>query len=205
MSQSKVRSDGFRSMADGGAGARYGRDVATGRAFKADGTVRAERKVLSPLEALQKAQQDAQAARASVGRKVLAEVPGAEAVVAKVATLRRYVRECKAYATPEAREAKAAYYQRMADAIENKGVAAAAYLPKVAGAMEAVGDLHAKVGNAIESAMAKGGNVEKAVQDVLGTVLTPEVRAILDAASDPDADPFAAFRVGAPENEDAQD
>lgn len=189
---------GFLPDASGGPGARFGRDPVTGRAYKADGTVRAARTTLTPAERLA-AVADAQSrAYATLGRQVADQVPGLAGTVAAAATLTRWVRECRAYGTPEARAERVAYHKAMLAAVEGKGKAAEAFLAGHAEAAEAVADLYATIGRMVS----ESGRTPSEAEVLAG--LPKGTLAALRDATRPEADPLAPWRRDAAEPEAAQ-
>lgn len=194
---------GFLPDASGPEGARFGRDPVTGRAFKSDGTVRKARASLTPTERLAALQQAQERAHASVGRSVAATIPAFAAVVTNAGTVRRYAREARAYATPEARAERAAYFQRMLEAVAAKGRAAQAWLTENADAAEAVADLYAALGEAV--AQLGRTPTEAEARRLLAEVVPADTLRLLQQASDPARDPFAAFRRDAADPDTGSD
>ena len=181
----------------GADGARFGRDPVTGRAYKADGTVRKARVERTGAERLAALKGAEAAAVAQMGREVAEAVPALAPLAEAVATVRARVREARAYATPEARAERAAHYRAMLEAVEAKGRAAALYLGKVGDALAASEGLYAAIGAAVTG----GATDPAAVLAAADKALPSKARkALMDAAA-PNADPFAAFRRDAGEGD----
>lgn len=195
--------NGFIPTGTGPRGERFGRDAATGLAFKADGTVRAKRRTFSAVEQMERLAEQARRAMGGIGRSILRTLTGFAAFRGTVGTFRKWVRDCRAYATPEACAERRRYHEAMLAAIDGKHKAAVAWLPKADKATGAIDALYAKVGEAFAAFRKANGRDPDAVEAeaIVGRFLTPEVRAIVEGAADPSNDPFAAFRRDAAEPE----
>jgi hypothetical protein len=180
---------GFLPDASGGPGARFGRDPVTGRAYKADGTVRKARTTLDASERLAAVEASKARIFANIGASMAESVPALAGVVGMAEAVKRWARECRAYGTPEARATRRAYFLRMAEAVEAKGRAAEAYLEAAGPALATVEAVYAALG----AVAASGGSPADAVEAV-EAALPPKARTLLVRAGAPDADPFAGFR-----------
>lgn len=183
---------GYLPDASGGPGARFGRDPVTGRAYRADGTVRKARTTLDASERL--AEVEARKARIfeGIGASLAEAVPALAGIVAQAEAVKRWTREARAYATPEARAARRAYFERMAAAVDAKGRAAEAYLEGAVDAGEMVAALYAALGQV--AASTAGTPTADACVEAVHAALPSKARAALARAGSPEADPFAAFR-----------
>lgn len=184
--------NGFIKTGTGPKGARFGRDPETGRAFKADGTVRKARKTLTPQERMKALAEQQNATFRTIGRTVIKAAPSLAAFVAALGTFRKWVRDCKAYGSPEAMEARRAYHRAQLDAIEAKGEAAQDWLPDA----QDVSDALADVGQSIGRALAESGEelTTEVAEAIVAKHLPANVREMVEAAADPDNDPFAGLR-----------
>ena len=185
---------GFLPDASGGPGARFGRDPVTGRAYRADGTVRKARSKVEVADRL--AEVEARKARIfeGIGAALAEAVPALAGIVAQAEAVKRWTREARAYGTPEARAARRAYFERMAAAVEAKGRAAEAYLENAVDASELVATLYAALGQV--AASTAGTPTPEACVEAVHAALPAKARAALARAGAPEADPFAAFRRG---------
>ena len=210
---SKNVKPGFRPNGDGPDGERYGRDPVTGRSFLRDGTLRKERTARTALQVVADAERTETAAMRNIGRGIIKAVPTLAAFVASAGTFRKWYRDAVSYGTPEAVTERRAYFQRMLDRVDAKAAAAARFLPgaRKAGAM--LDGLTEKVGRAVAAFMrANGGALpdDAALASIVESAIPAEDRAVVEAAADPAADPFAEFRrdaadVGPTDDDDDDD
>ena len=194
-SSSDSNPPGFLPDASGGPGARFGRDPVSGRAYRADGTVRKARTTLSAAERLAALAEAAAAQHATIGREAAKAVPALATLAAQADTLRARLREAAGYATPEARARRVAYYEAMLAAVDAKGKAAAAFIARYGTALEAVTDLYEEVG---ADCAARGAVNPAAIAAAIAAIPVDARRAIAEGAA-PAADPFAPFRRAEPD------
>lgn len=195
--------NGFIPTGTGPAGERFGRN-SDGLAYKADGTPRRKRRTFSAVERIANHAKAAAGMMAGIGRNVVKSLTGLASFRNHVGTFRKWVRDCKAYATPEACEARKAYFLRMAAAVDAKHAAAVRWLPKAAPAIAAIDSLLARTGVEVAKATEAAGGVPPSDAEcsaIVGRLLSPEVLATVEAAGDPANDPFADFRRNAAEPE----
>ncbi len=180
-------------------GERYGRDPVTGRAYKADATVRAERKTLSPDEKVAQIHQQAEKAMAGVGRSVMRVLPSCASLMGAVGIFQKHVKDARAYETSEKVTDRKAYFLRMAALADAKHAAAVAWLPKAAPAIEALATLNASIGTAFATFRKANGRAPSVAEQevIVARILTPDVRATIEAQRDPANDPFGSFRKDA--------
>jgi len=192
----KILPKGFVPNGTGPKGARYGREPSSNLAYKSDGTVRAARRTFSAMEQLARVNDAKRLAMSGIGRQIVRDLTGLEAFRGSIGTFRRWIRDAKAYGSPESIAERKRYFQAMLDAVDAKSKASAAWLPTASGAIEAVSGLYEKVGAAFEAFNAEHKRMpnDKEMADIVQRFLTPKVRAIVESASNPDNDPFAAFR-----------
>lgn len=186
----------FIPTGTGPKGARFGRDTATGLAFKADGTTRKARVTLTPAQRMAALAKMAASAMASIGRSVLKAVPRFSTLRDNVATFRKWVRDVKGYSTPEAVAERRGYYQRMLDAIDAKAKVAGPWLAKAGAAVAKVNDLHAAIGRKVTTFSEENGRdpTPEEVETMVADAIDPASLAIIEGAADPANDPFATFR-----------
>ncbi len=210
MSNVRTLPPGFIPQGTGAEGARFGREPASGLAYKADGSTRKARVTLDIAGRLAKLQEMAQAGQASIGRAILKASDGLASLRGAVGTFRKWVRDAKAYATPEACAERRAYHERMIASIDAKHEVASKWLPKSIAAVEAVDGLYAKMGTAyaeFQKANGRAPNAEE-TERIVATTVPANIRKTIEGASDPANDPFAQFRRDAAEPfspEDAED
>lgn len=182
---------------------KFGRGP-NGRALKKDGTERKARRNLSPAEKARQIREMTQKANATIGKKVLADADGISEFSEGLAIFRKWVSDCKAVGTPEKRAAKRAYYEAQIAALEDKGAAAEAFLPKAEAAIEAIESLHTKIGEAYLSLMDEGNVTPEAVSEIIQSVISEDIKAVVESANDPENDPLRNFRRGSDsESEDS--
>lgn len=186
---------GFIPTGTGPKGARFGRG-SDGRAFKADGTLRKARRTLTTAEKMVALAAMAAGAFAGIGRSVMRALTGFATFRATVGTFRKWVRDAKAYGTPEAIAARKAYFLNMAAKCDAKGRAAAKFLPGAAAAISAIDGLYGNIGKALAEFREKHGRDANPAEceAIVAGLLTPDVRALVESAGDPANDPFAEFR-----------
>lgn len=201
-------SNGFIRDGSGQPGARYGRDPVTQRAYKADGTVRKERVTRTPEQALAAIGEMEARAHGKMGRQVLSAIASFAGFIASFATFRKWVREAKAYASPEAVAARRAALERQLANLDAKSAAARAFLADGADAIADANGAFSKVGAAY---MAFGKANKRAptaeeTEELLAGLIDADTVSLVTGAADPSNDPFAAFRRDAPEaTEDTED
>lgn len=207
MAQNQTIPAGYIPTGTGPKGAAFGRDPVTQRAFKRDGTVRAERRSFDADEQVARIEAERDKAMRTVGTKVLKACPSLSTFRATVGTFQKWVRNAAAYGTPEAVADRRAYFQRMLDTVDAKHAAAVRWLPSATKAKEAVAGLFSQVGAAFAAFRSQHKRAPNAQeQDVIVSgILTPEVRSIVESAADPAKDPFAAFHRDAPEADTGDD
>ena len=206
-------SKGFIPTGTGPDGERFGRDPVTGLAYKKDGTLRAKRRTFSAVEQMERLAEAARRAMGGIGRSILKTLTGYAAFRATVGTFRKWVRDARAYSTPEACAERERYHLAMLASIKAKHAAAVAWLPKAEKAAAAIDALYSKVGEAFAAFRKANGRDPDAAEAerIVGGFLTPEVRATVEGASDPSNDPFGPFRRDAAdpdtstEDEDGED
>jgi hypothetical protein len=184
-----------------------GRDPDTGRALRKDGKPRRKRRTLSPTERILQLQEQQRTARANIGRTVLKGLVSLSDFMSGIGTFRRWLRDARSYATPEKREARSAYFQRMLDTVEAKGEAAVIWLPGAEQAEGVIGTLFEAIGTDIEAYLMEHG-VEPDSDTVEGIVrkyLTDEILTVVESANDPENDPFAVYRRGADSDDEDSD
>ena len=199
--------NGFIPTGTGASGARFGREPASGLAYKANGTTRQKRRTFTAVESMLRLSEAATKAMAGIGRAFLKPLAAFVALRANVGTFRKWVRDAKAYATPEACAERRAYHERMLAAIDGKHKAAKAWLPGASAAIAAIDGLYSKVGKAyseFRGANARDPNeAESAV--IVNAACPADVRTVVEGAADPAKDPFAAFRRDAADVDTASD
>jgi hypothetical protein len=198
---------GFISTGTGPKGCRFGRDADTGLAFKADGTTRQKRRTFTMAEQMLRLKAQATKAMGGIGRSVLKTLPSLGAFRGSVGTFRKWVRDCRAYSTPEACEARKAYFLRMAAAVDAKHAVAVKWLPGADKAARSIDSLYAGIGSAVADFREANGRdaTTDETEALAGELLTADVRAMVEGASDPTNDPFASFRRSADEPDTASD
>lgn len=199
--------NGFIPTGTGPEGARFGREPVSGLAYKANGKTRAKRRTFTAVEAMTRLAEQAGKAMAGIGRTFMRALPGLAGLRSTVGTFRKWVRDAKAYATPEACAERRAYHERMIQAIDGKHKAAKAWLPGAAAAIAAIDGLYSKVGTAFaEFRKANGRDPTPAESEAIVNAACPaDVRKVVEGAADPANDPFAAFRRDAADPDTASD
>jgi len=197
---------GFNPNGNGPAGARYGRCDETGRAFKADGTVRKARMVQSPEQQLADLALAEQRAQAGMGRKVMQGMGRFARFLAAFGQFRSWVREAKAHGSDEATaKRRAALEQQLAD-LDAKQDAAVAFLDAQGDAIDEANGVFARVGAAYIAFSKANGRAPNADEGeaLVAEAIDAEAIEAVESAADPANDPFAAFRRNA-EAEQASD
>lgn len=200
--------NGYRPNGDGPDGETWGRDPETGRAYTKSGKVRKARTAKDETAMLADLAERERKAQATIGRKVLAGYGRFSRFMDAFGKYRAWVREARQYATDEAIEAKrAALEQAIAD-LEAKQEAAQAFLAEQGDAIAQANTVFASVGAAyIDYAKSNGGrspDEDEAVNLIADAIDADAIEAV-ESATDPEADPFLAFRRNAPESEDEGD
>lgn len=198
---------GFIPTGTGPKGERFGRDAATGLAFKADGTTRQKRRTFSATERMARLAATARQAMSGIGRSWLKSQPSYAAIAANVGTFRKWNRDAQAYSTPEKCAEREAYHRAMLAAIAGKHKAAKAWLPGATAAITAIDGLQAKAGEAFATFRTKEGRDPDTTEGaaILARFLTPDVVRTIGTAADPANDPFAEYRRDAAEPDTATD
>ena len=147
-------------------------------------------------------------AQATIGRKVLSGMGAFARFMDSFGKYRAWVREARQYATDEAIAAKReALEQAIAD-LEDRQESAQAFLAEQGEAIEQANGVFATVGAAfIAYAKANGGKApdEDEASSLIAQAIDPEAVEAVESASDPEADPFLAYRRNAPEADDEGD
>lgn len=168
-----------------------------GRALKRDGTERKARITLSPAERLAKIAEDNQKAYASLGRKILSDVPGMAAFLSGLGTFRKWLRDARAYSTEDARNSRRAYFEAQLRMIDEKGERAVSWLPNAEKAEKALSNFAASIGKEIMEATQKGETLSvEFLQGVISSHLSDDVREIVESGNDPEQDVFHGLRRG---------
>lgn len=194
---------GFIPDGSGPEGERFGRDPATGRAFKRDGTVRKARTQKSEADIAADIREQRRNAQRAIGRKVMAED---ETLSGAIGTYKAWEREAKRYGTPEAIERERESLQRKMDALEDRHAAAVEFLDGTEGLD--VSEAERAIGKAYLAFDDENGRPPEAdeVAAMLADALPDGTRERILSAADPANDPFAEFRRGASRDDsDADD
>ena len=198
---------GFLPDGSGPDGEAFGRDPVSQRAYKRNGEVRKARTVKSVEEQMADLAQAEKRAHGTMGRKVLAANGAFAAFMGAFGKFQAWVREAKAYATPEKREERVEALQRQIDTIEAKGEAAVEFLTEQGEAIAQANGVFAKVGAAylaFSKATGRAPDKDEGVA-IVAEVVNPEAVEAVEAAANPEADPFLAFRRDTVEVEQPDD
>lgn len=190
---------GFIPAGTGPKGARYGRDPATGLAYKRDGTPRKKRTTLDTAAQIAKLQEQEASAMRSIGKKTAKAVTSLEGFLAGLSTFNRWRRDCAAYGTPEAVAARKEYFQRQLELCDEKAERAEAWLPGADEAIAATGTFYEDVGRAMAEAVKANDGQPLSAEEAEALVrahLSDEVRDLVAGAANPENDPFAGLRRG---------
>jgi hypothetical protein len=200
--------NGYRPNGDGPDGETWGRDPETGRAYTKAGKVRKARTAKDETAMLADLAERERKAQSTIGRKVLSGMGAFSRFMDAFGKYRAWVREARQYATDEAIEAKREALEQAIRDLEAKQEAAQAFLAEQGEAIEQAGEVFASVGASfIDYAKANKGQTpdEDTAADLIGSAIDPETVEAVEAAADPEADPFLAFRRNAPEAEEDGD
>ena len=169
-----------------------------GRALKKDGTERKARRNLTAAEVIAQIEEKAKASKATIGRKVFSNVPNLEQFTNGVQNFRKWIRDAKAYETEDKRAERRAYFVRQLELIDEKGSRAEKWLPGASQAIAALSDLYANIGQATIDFMTKNGREpnEDEQRAIVASLVSDDVRKIVEDANDPDNDVFAGLRRG---------
>jgi hypothetical protein len=178
----------------------HGRDPVTGRAFKADGTVRKERRTLTPEEKIAQIREIEKRAFSTIGQKILSAAGKFSGFVTGLGIFRAWIREARSYGDAEKRAAKRAYYQRMIDTLDAKGEIANNFLPSAADAISTVDGLYSRIGEGYQALVKSGQATPENIEALISENIGDDVREIVESANDPDNDPFGDYRRDAEPN-----
>ena len=193
---------GYIPDGSGSDGAAFGRDPATGRAYKRDGTVRKARTVKSPEQVLADLAAQEQKAQARMGQRILEGRPEMAAFMAAFGQHKTWLREAKALGTPEGVAKRRAALEAALATLDQKAEAAQAWLNQQAGTEAA--EVFSNVGAAyirFTKENKRPPNEEEAA-NLIGQVVDTDTVATVEAAANPENDPFRAFRRNRSDDED---
>jgi hypothetical protein len=184
--------------------ARYGYGP-NGRALKKDGTERAARRTLSPEEKIAQLAEMEAKAYGGIGKKILSGSEDMSGFNSGLAIFKGWVREARAVADEDKREARRAYLQAQIDALDSKGAVAAEFLPGAGEAIEVVNGLYSRIGKGYQALVNSGEATPDNVAAMIREQISDDVLEIVESANDPDSDPFGEFRRGAGEEDTEED
>lgn len=182
---------------------KFGRGP-NGRALKKDGTERKARRTLTPEEQIAQLAEMEKKTYSSIGKRVLAGCEDMSGFNSGLAIFKGWVREARAVADEDKREARRAYLQAQIDALDSKGEIAAEFLPGAADAIDAVNGLYSRIGKGYQSLVNSKDATPENVAAMIRENISDDVRDIVESANDPDSDPFGEYRRGA-QSEDSDD
>lgn len=171
-----------------------------------DGTPRAKRRTFTPAERAMRALLAEQKEKRMIGKKAAKADDRSSGLLENVKVVQKYVREAKKLDTPEKVEATKAYYQSMIDNVDRKAELAREYLASNPD-LSALDGLYLNIGNDIWDYVAE--KMENPSDDEMAEIcarhFTDEVVSALEAAGDPEQDPFAEMRRNQAESDEDED
>jgi len=200
--------NGYRPNGDGPSGETWGRDPDTGLAYTKSGKPRKKRTVKDETAMLADLAERERKQASTIGRKVLSNQGRFTAFMDSFGKYRAWVREARQYATDEAIAAKReALEQAIAD-LESRQGAAQDFLADQGEAIAQANEVFAAVGRAyIKYAKANGGKApdEDEATAILAECIDEATIAAVESATDPESDPFLAFRRNQPEQDNGDE